>query len=76
MRDNLRENKRRIAYNYQPDDMVYVTSDDITRKLSSSKRGPFKILRVYTNGTVTLQISDNVEETVNIRRLQPTSLNA
>ena len=50
--------------------MVYVTSYDIKHKLDI-KEGPFKITKVFTNGTVCIQQSPLVEERINIRRLYP-----
>ena len=36
-------------------------------KLNAKKRGPFTIVRVFTSGTVSLQIAAYVQETFNIR---------
>ena len=38
-------------------------------KLDAKKRGPFTIVRVFTNGTVRLQISAHVQKTFNIRKV-------
>ena len=67
---NLRENKHRIDYDYQVDDLVYVTKDGIFKKLDSPKKGPYPITEVFTNGTVCIQ-RGNVNERINIRRLEP-----
>ena len=40
-------------------------------KLSQRLHGPYPIVEINTNGTVVLQRSDNVRETVNIRKLVP-----
>jgi hypothetical protein len=70
LKDNARENKRRIPHNYRVNDQVYITSSDVQRKLAA-KKGPFKIVKVNTNGTVAIQRSPTVVETINIRRLHP-----
>jgi hypothetical protein len=69
-KDNLRENKKRIDYDYQIGSQVYVTVTDIKRKLDAPKTGPFPITEVFTNGTVRIQ-KGNVNERINIRRLEP-----
>ena len=67
---NLCENQKRIDYDYQVDDPVYVIKDRIHRKFDAPKLGPFRITDVYTNGTVRIQ-HGNVNECFNIRRLEP-----
>ena len=42
-----------------------------TPTLDAKKRGPFTIVRVFTNGTVRLQIAAHVQETFNIRKIWP-----
>ena len=67
---NLRENQKRVDYDYQIDNKVYIIKDGIYRKLDAPKMGPFRITDVYTNGTVRIQ-RGNVNERINIRRLEP-----
>ena len=67
--DNNRENKYRIDYDYKVGDYVFITSKDINRKLSTVKLGPFKIIQVHHNATVTIQRDSNVTERISIRRL-------
>ena len=69
--DNDRENRTRIADDYNVGDYVYVISKDIKRKLAPAKQGPFMIIRVHTNATVTIQRSAFVSERINIRRIYP-----
>ena len=38
-------------------------------KLDAKKRVPNPIVRVFTNGTVSLQIAPNIQETFNIRKI-------
>ena len=69
--ENLRRtNARRIQHNYSIGDRVMVVEYDPT-KLDAKKRGPFTIVRVFTNGTVRLQIAAHVQETFNIRKIWP-----
>jgi len=51
-KDNLRENRKRVDYDYQFGDQVYIIRDGIYRKLESPHEGPYPITHVYTNGTV------------------------
>ena len=39
--------------------------------MEAPTEGPFRIVQVYTNGTVAIQCRDNVLERINIRRLSP-----
>ena len=69
-RDNLRENSRRVNYDYAEQDKVYVKPDGIYRKLDYQKKGPYTITQVHANGTVRID-RGNVSERINIRRLEP-----
>ena len=40
-------------------------------KLHPRFEGPYAIVEVHTNGTVTIQRKPNVTERINIRRLKP-----
>ena len=40
-------------------------------KLKPTVTGPFPIEQVHTNGTVTLRLSPNQLERINIRRIRP-----
>jgi len=62
-------NKRRIRYDYQHGQQVLVTN--VKDKLGNRTEGPFTILQVHTNGTVTIQRRPGVSERINIRRLIP-----
>jgi len=69
--DNARENRKRIDYDYKVGDFVYVLTKEINRKLAQTKQGPFRILTIHTNATVTIRRSARVTERINIRRLFP-----
>ncbi len=67
---NLRENSKRIDFDYEVGQKAYIVRDKPYRKLDGPKIGPFRITDVYTNGTVRIQ-KGNVNERINIRRLEP-----
>ena len=69
-KDNARENKNRTPHVYHTGDLVILTRPGILPKLSTPREGPYKILRVYTNGTVRIQ-RGIVSQRVNIRRITP-----
>ena len=66
----MRSNKKRIHYNYQPGQQVMVVTEDPT-KLQQRTHGPYLIQRIFTNGTVELQLNADNSTTVNIRKLVP-----
>ena len=68
--DNVRENAKRVTYNYAIADQVSVEMTGIYRKLYYKKQGPYRIIEVFTNVTVLVQ-SVKVTERINIRRLKP-----
>ena len=70
LRNNARENRRRQRHTYRVGDLVFVSNQDIKRKLAV-KEGPFPITKVHTNGTITIQRSTAVSERINIRRVHP-----
>ena len=66
-----RENLQRRSKDYQPGDHVMVVNPEAT-KLSDQLFGPFHIVQVHVNGTVTIQKNPLVRERIiNIRRLRP-----
>jgi transposase InsO family protein len=71
-KNNVSENKSRINYQYKIGDDVYIRKSAVEQKLASLQ-GPFKIVDVHSNGTVTIRRSSSIRERINIRRLQPAS---
>jgi len=69
-RDNLRENAKRISYDYAVGNQIYIKQEGIARKLDDFKEGPYQITQVFTNGTVRIQ-RGAVNERIHIRRLEP-----
>jgi hypothetical protein len=72
--ENLcRQNLKRRSFEYQVGQQVLVLNSAIhPAKLDpTSTEGPFLIIQVHTNGTVTIQRSEHVTKRINIRRLCP-----
>ena len=67
---NSRENKKRVKHDYKVGDKVLVEKPGIIRKMSSPRDGPYKITKIYTNGTVRI-LRGAINEQINIRRLTP-----
>ncbi len=51
--------------------MEVLLEDNDGEKLSPKATGPFRISKVHTNGTVTLQIKPRTFQRINIRRIRP-----
>jgi len=69
--ENLRRmNAKRRRFDYAPGQEVLKKVHDPT-KLGERTTGPYKILRVHANGTVTMLLKPGVTERINIRRLLP-----
>ena len=68
----LRENAKRIKHDYAIDEKFWKKQHiGFSGKLKpKNAKEPYKITRVHTNGTVTIQISPNVTKRINIRRIR------
>lgn len=66
----IRQNQKRFSHDY-------VIGDEVLKltyqpdKLQPRGEGPFRIEQVHTNGTLTIRLSPNVIERINIRRVKP-----
>ena len=70
VRKNLEfANRRCVRYDYQQGQQVLVKS--VNDKLGQRTEGPFPILQVHANGTLTIQRRPGISERMNIRRLIP-----
>ena len=69
-KNTLRQNQKRHAHTYNINDMILVTIPKPT-KLQQRFHGPYKILQVHNNGTITIQRQSNTSERINIRRVKP-----
>ena len=65
-----RENSKRVKHTYNAGDNVYLNRDVLQRKLLPKRDGPFKILKVNTNGTVKI-CKGITSQTVSIIRILP-----
>ena len=68
MRNNIRENNKRVECQHNIGDLVLL--DYKRRKLDQPHEGPFEMLNFDSNGTVLLQ-KGRAETKVNIRQLHP-----
>ncbi len=66
----IRANRRRLSHDYQRNDEVQILTYK-PGKLDPRASTPFRIIRIHTNGTVTIQRTPLVTERINIRRLRP-----
>ena len=66
----IRANRRRIKHEFKVGQQVFVNVPNRDHKLDLVKRGPFPILQVHTNNTVTLQRGPIIER-INIRHISP-----
>jgi hypothetical protein len=70
-RNYMRENKRRIDYDYKVGDKVLIAKDGILCKAESKfGKEPWTITTVHTNGTIRVQCGSKSER-INIRRVTP-----
>ncbi len=72
-RNNVRENKRRLPYDYVPGSKCLIISEingEKQRKALDKNEGPYEVTNVFTNGTVRIQ-RGSINERINIRRLTP-----
>jgi transposase InsO family protein len=69
--ERLRQaNHRRVSHDYQIGERVFLKNEQ-AKKMESMWLGPYPIEQVHANGNVTLRISQNVTDRVNIRRVKP-----
>ena len=69
-KSNRRENSKRVRHEYKPGDKVLLEKPGIIPKMSRPRTGPYTVLKIHTNGTLTIK-SGAVTDRVNIRRLTP-----
>ena len=67
---NKRENKKRIPHQYKVGDKVLLQKPGKLRKMSTPYAGPYEVIEVFTNGTVSIN-KGAVIQRVNIRRVVP-----
>jgi hypothetical protein len=68
----IRENAKRIRHDYDVGHLVWKRNYlGFSDKLMPTVSGPYPIDRVHTNGTVTIRLSLNQTERINIRHICP-----
>jgi len=68
-KNNQNENNKRIAYEYKVGDKI-LYENTLARKMEPPRTGPYKIIEIHNNGTVTIKRGAIIEK-VNIRNIQP-----
>ena len=71
-KSNVRENSSRIPHEYRKGDRVLLTTPGMVPKLQSPRTGPYEVVDVHDNGTVTIR-KGHVQQRVSIRRILPYS---
>jgi hypothetical protein len=66
----MRENQKRRGNNYAPPQMV-LKKKWKPKKLGERTSGPYRIVQVHVNGTVTIQLRPGLTERINIRQIIP-----
>ncbi len=66
----MRENQKRRGYNYAPKQMVLKKKWN-PKKLGKRTSGPYKIVQVHVNGTVTIQLRPDLKKRINIKQIIP-----
>ena len=69
--ENLRRiNKKQLEHHYAVGDQVSIKYHD-PNKMEEKLHGPYRIERLYTNGTVRVEINPGVTIPISIRKLVP-----
>ena len=68
--NNIQENKKRKQHDYKVNDKVLIKEPSNLKYGTDAYSGPFKIIKVNTNGTVTLK-KGCIEDVYNIRNIKP-----
>jgi hypothetical protein len=66
----IRENQKRRGYNYAPQQMV-LKKKWKPKKLGEGTSGPYEIVQLHVNGTVTIQLRPGLTERVSMRQIIP-----
>ena len=72
--NNLKENRNRREHKYKEGDLVLIVMLPYERgkkpKISKFAEGPYKVLKVFSNGTLRI-LRGSYEENISIRRVRP-----
>ena len=70
LKNNIQENKKRKKYDYNVNNKVLIKEPKNLKYGTDAYTGPFKIVKMNNNGTVTLK-KGCIEDVYNIRNLKP-----
>jgi hypothetical protein len=66
----IESNHKRYAFDYQPGQQVLKLAYK-PDKLAPRAYGPYRIIQVHTNGTLTIRLNPHTIERISIRRVKP-----
>ena len=69
-RNNIKENSKRIAHEYQIGDKVLIKNDELAKFRSDPYDGPYRIVAIRDNGNVRVDKGTTIES-LNYRLLKP-----
>ena len=69
-KNNIQENKKRKKYKYNVNDKVLVKEPRNLKYGTDAYSGPFRVIKVNSNGTVTLK-KGCIEDVYNIHNIKP-----
>ena len=68
----IRENRRRYRHDYRiGDEVLEIIPKENRPRLAAICKGPYRVVQVHTNGTITVEPSHGVTERVSIRNFKP-----
>ena len=70
-KNNIRENSKRVPHTYEKGDLVTLKKPGILRTLAIPRKGPYKVIKHHSNGSITIETAPFEQKNVNIRRVEP-----
>jgi hypothetical protein len=67
----LHANRKRPPHDFQVNQQVMLRNSNMQSKLSTSWLGLYPVIRVHTNGTITVALPNGVHDRRNIRQFKP-----
>ena len=68
-KNNYKETSTRTNHHFQVDDQVLIRNNQ-SNKYETSYKGPYTIIKTWTNGTLTLRMGEK-KDRINIRHIKP-----
>ena len=69
-KNNIRENKKRVAHVYKPEDLILIKNEQKTKYGKDAHQGPWTVTHVNNNRNVKIK-KGIVSDTINIRNIHP-----